>query len=89
MATNSSLFIAVGREYRELRTPDLRIFGWFALKDHFVGVVANDATYVKEHDLYQGYIGEVVRFRDGLQLDDPKFIPGEEAKDVVSRYNFA
>jgi len=78
-----------GRGVWELRTPDLRVFGWFPLKDHFVGVVGNDATYIKQHNLYEGYIGEVVRFRDALDLDEPKFIPGEEAKDVVSNYNFA
>ena len=78
-----------GRGIWELRASDLRVFGWFPLKDHFVGVAANDATYVKKHNLYEGYIGEVVRFRDRLDLDHPKFIPGEQAKDVVSNYNFS
>jgi hypothetical protein len=73
----------------ELRTDDLRVFGWFPLKDHFVGVVANDATIIKQHGLYTGYIGEVVRFRDQLNLDEPKFIQSREARDVVSNYNFA
>lgn len=77
-----------GQGVWELRTPDLRIFGWFPLKDHFVGVVANDATYIKDHGLYEGYIGEVVRFRKNLDLDEPKFIPAIEAKHVVSNYNF-
>jgi hypothetical protein len=78
-----------GRGVWELRTQDVRVFGWFPIKDHFVGVAGNDATFIKEHDLYEGYIGEVVRFREGLDLDEPKFIPGEEARDVVSNYNFA
>jgi hypothetical protein len=65
------------------------VFGWFPIKDHFVGVAANDATYIKQHQLYAGYIGEVVRFRDQLNLDAPKFIRSEEAKDVVSNYNFS
>ena len=78
-----------GQGVWELRTPDLRVFGWFPAKDHFVGVVANDATYIKQHQLYAGYIGEVVRFRDQLNLDTPKFIQSEEAKDVVSNYNFS
>jgi hypothetical protein len=73
----------------ELRTDDLRVFGWFPIKDHFVGVVADDATYIKQHRLYAGYIGEVVRFRNQLDLDEPKFIQSEEAKDVVSNYNFS
>jgi hypothetical protein len=78
-----------GRGVWELRTPDLRVFGWFPIKDHFVGVVANDASYIKDHGLYPGYIGEVIRFRDQLNLDEPKFIRSEGAKDVVSNYNFA
>jgi|SRR5665213_847612 len=77
-----------GQGVWELRTGDIRVFGWFPLKDHFIGVVANDATYIKKHNLYEGYIGEVVRFREQLNLDEPKFIPSEEAKDVVSNYNF-
>jgi hypothetical protein len=38
----------------ELKTPDLRIFGWFPLKNHFIAVVANDADFIKRHDLYAG-----------------------------------
>lgn len=77
-----------GQGVWELRTEDIRVFGWFALKDHFVGVSGNDATFIKNHQLYGGYIGEVVRFREALQLDEPKFVIGEEARDVVSNYNF-
>lgn len=81
-------------ELRTLRTttkvtPDLRVFGWFPLKDHFVAVVANDATYIKRHSLYEGYIGEVVRFRNQLNLDEPKFIQSERPQDVVSNYSQA
>lgn len=70
----------------ELRTPDIRVFGWFPLLDHFIGVVANDATYIKKYRLYEGYIGEVVRYRDHLDLDNPKFIQSERPQDVVSNY---
>ena len=76
-----------GQGVWELRTPDIRVFGWFPLRDHFVGVVANDATFIKKHDLYDGYIGEVVRFRDQLNLDQPKFIQSERPQDVVSNYS--
>jgi hypothetical protein len=70
----------------ELKTPDLRLFGWFNKKDHFIGHAADTASKIKAHDLYAGYIGEVVRFRDGLPLDEPKFIPGDNPNDVVSNY---
>jgi hypothetical protein len=73
----------------ELKTADVRIFGWFAKKDCFVGVVMHDATYVKAHDLYQGLVGEVVRFRDSLDLDEPKFVKGDHPNDVVSDWTFS
>lgn len=78
-----------GQGVWELKTADLRIFGWFPLKNHFIAVVANDAGFIKTHDLYAGYIGEVVRFRDKLNLDEPKFIKREDVKNVVSNYNFS
>lgn len=77
-----------GQGVWEFRTADLRVFGWFPLRDHFIAVAANDATFIKDHDLYPGYIGEVVRFRDHLNLDEPKYIQSEDPRDVVSNYNF-
>ena len=71
----------------ELKTGDVRIFGWFHTKDHFIGVVADDAYRIKLHDLYFGYVGEVVRFRDALDLDEPKFIPGENPYAVLSNFD--
>ncbi len=72
----------------ELKTADLRIFGWFPCKDHFIGVVADTAYRCKKHDLYAGYAGETVRFRDKLDLDQPKFIPGDDPHAVVSNLNY-
>lgn len=68
----------------ELKTGDVRIFGWFPTKDHFIGVVAHDAYRVKYYDLYHGLVGEVVRYRDALDLDQPKFLPGDDPHAVVS-----
>lgn len=70
-----------------LKMPDLRVFGWFYVKDCFIGVVADTAERVKKHNLYHGYRGEVVRFRDHLDLDEPKFIPGTDPDDVISNYD--
>jgi hypothetical protein len=72
----------------ELKTADLRMIGWFPHKDCFVAVVADTADRVKKYNLYQGYIGEVVRFRDALDLDEPKFVAGEDPKNVVSDFNY-
>lgn len=72
----------------ELKTADLRVFGWFYEVDCFVGVVADAAHHVKEHNLYSGYCGEVVSFRDKIDLDEPKFLPGELPNDVVSNFDY-
>lgn len=67
----------------ELKTPDTRIFGWFPLKDHFIAAYGDDASRVKDHNLYGGYRDSVVRLRDELQLDEPKFVTGR-IDDVIS-----
>jgi hypothetical protein len=70
----------------ELKTADVRLFGWFCNFDWFVGAAIDEAWRVKEHDLYAGYREEVIRFRSGLDLNDPKFIPGGEPVNVVSNF---
>ncbi len=70
----------------EFKTADLRLFGWFPLKDCFIGHAADQTDHIKLHKLYHGYAGEVARFRDKLDLDEPKFVPGEDPNDVVSAY---
>lgn len=72
----------------ELKTPDLRIFGWFAQPDTFIGHRADTADRIKLHGLYNGYIGEVDRFRNALDLNPPKFIAGSNPNAVVSNYSF-
>lgn len=68
----------------ELKTVDIRVFGWFAHRDCYVAVRGDHADRVKDHDLYAGYRDEVVRLRDQLDLDEPKYAPGDSADDVVS-----
>lgn len=72
----------------ELKTDDIRVFGWFKEKDCFVGAVADDAFKIKKHDLYRGYANVTTkRFRDGLDLDDPKFVAGDDPHAVVSNFD--
>jgi hypothetical protein len=71
----------------ELKTPDLRLFGWFHVKDCFIGWRCENADYVKTHNLYYGLAGEAAQFRDQLDLDAPKFVPGEDPNAVVSNYS--
>jgi hypothetical protein len=72
----------------ELKTSDVRVFGFFHVKDWFVGVVADDANKIKRHGLYPGYANEVVRYRNTLNLDNPKYVSGDDPNDVVSNYDF-
>src|SRR5262245_4858060 len=40
----------------ELKTADLRIFGWFWKKDCFIATNLELAAYIKRHDLYRGFL---------------------------------
>ena len=72
----------------ELKTPDVRFFGWFPVRDCFVGVALNTAYNVKNHNLYAGYAGEVERYRNLLSLDEPKFVQGDDPNAVVSNFDY-
>jgi hypothetical protein len=61
----------------ELKTLDVRIFGWFHVKRCFVIANVDTAFRCKENDLYHGYKTDSIRRRDRLDLDGPKFIIGE------------
>ena len=77
-----------GSSVWELKTADLRVFGWFHTIDCFIGVVANTAQKVKDHNLYNGHLNEVIHFRQNLDLDHPKSIEGKEPKNVVSNFAY-
>lgn len=78
----------------ELKTTDLRFFGWFYCRDVFIVTDVKDATFVKHGppgikiagSLYPGFGSEVVRRRNELDLDPPKFVEGKHPEDVVSNY---
>ncbi|MBB3401761.1 hypothetical protein FHT84_001993 [Rhizobium sp. BK289] len=68
----------------ELKTVDLRIFGWFAMRDCFVAVFGDWADHVKDHDLYRGYRLEVRRLRRELGVGDALCVEGVNPEDVIS-----
>ena len=72
----------------ELKTPDLRVFGWFHVRDCFIAVSGQLTQTIKEHNLYRGLANEAVHLRDRLDLDNPKFVAGTDPNDVVSNYTF-
>lgn len=68
----------------ELKTADLRLFGWFVRKDCFVVSDCETALKVKENTMYKPYCQQAVRLRDQLNLNEPKFITGDNPDDVIS-----
>lgn len=68
----------------ELRTTDTRLFGWFHQNDCFVAVFADETEHVHKHSLHTGYRNEIVRLRNALELDEPKFVAGVEEDDVLT-----
>lgn len=68
----------------ELKTPDIRIFGWFMLKDCFVAVFGNWADTIKDHDLYRGYRVAIRRLRRELGVEETLCVKGKTPDDVLS-----
>jgi hypothetical protein len=68
----------------ELKTADLRIFGWFMVKDCFVAVFGDWADRIKDHDLYRGYRLEVRRMRRELGMEDTLCVEGIDPGEVLS-----
>jgi hypothetical protein len=68
----------------ELKTPDLRVFGWFMRKDCFVAVFGNWTDTIKDHDLYRGYRIAIRRLRRELGVDETLCVRGVAPSDVLS-----
>jgi hypothetical protein len=68
----------------ELRPTDVRIFGWFPERDAFLVTNVDMKNRVVSKGLYPHYCREAISFRDGLDLDAPKFLTGVEPRDVIS-----
>jgi hypothetical protein len=66
----------------EMRSLALRVFGWAPCENHFIAVEGAAVGACKDHELYQGFRGSVIRFRDALPLDTPKFHTGGTVQDV-------
>ncbi len=85
--------LAYGSEYHpldplashvwELKTPDIRLFGWFPKRRHFVIVRWQLKDCLKKHSDYAPYVREVVEFRNALDLDEPKAVVGVTRNEVI------
>lgn len=67
----------------ELKTPDVRLFGWFPKRAIIVFVCGALKENVKKFDNYTPFIQEVIAFRDALDLDHPKAITGVGRHEVL------
>jgi hypothetical protein len=67
----------------ELKSEDMRIMGWFPLKGVFVAVLGEMRKNLKPFSAYAPFIAQVVAFRNGLALDEPKTTSGVSAHDVL------
>lgn len=72
----------------ELKTDDVRFFGWFPDKDNFVIATVGYADMVKDGK-YASFISTALFRRKDLALNDGKFIQGEEPNNVISHFHTA
>lgn len=72
----------------ELKTLDLRPFGWFPRKDTFICCSIDFATRIKALKLYPGYRNEIVHFRKNLDLSPPKSVTGANPNGVLTNISF-
>ena len=85
--------MAYGQQYKkldplaqhvwEIKTPDVRLIGWFARKSCFIVVRAEMKKQLLQFKLYQPLIQSTVAFRTALDLDPPKEIAGVRHDDVL------
>jgi hypothetical protein len=69
----------------ELKTPDVRIFGWFPAMNHFVAHMGEAKANLPDWDDYRPYVDEVVRFRNSLVGFLPTHVTGGMSNVVSNR----
>lgn len=68
----------------EIKTDEVRVFGWVPHKDAFICCYGDSKDLIQLHGLYGRYIAQTVFVRDNMNLDEPKCIESREVGDVVS-----
>ncbi len=68
----------------EIKTDDVRIFGWVPQKDAFVCCYGDSADQIKLLDLYSRYVAQTSYVRHEIDLDEPKCCQSKEYGDVIS-----
>ena len=84
VGTRFKALVHLGDGVWELKTADVRLFGWFTQKDCFVVSDCDSKYRILKLGLVRPYSEQAVRFRENLDLDEPKFVPGDNPDDVIS-----
>lgn len=71
----------------ELKTPDIRIFGWVPKRDHLICTFGDSKDEIELRNKYGRYIAQTSYVRQQLDLDSPKCIESKEYDDVLSDAN--
>ncbi len=77
----------------ELKTPELRLFGWFPKNDVFICASIATLDDIKingkpNKEAVNNQRKKVSFVRSKLPLDEPKYIPGREPEDVLSACDY-
>lgn len=68
----------------EMKSDDVRIFGWVPNMNSFVCCFGDLKDTIILNNSYGAYIARTVYVREHIGLDEPRFIPSREHVDVVS-----
>lgn len=71
----------------ELKTIDIRIFGWIPQKNFFICTFGDLADEIKLRNQYGTNIAKTVYVRNNLNLDEPKYVNSVEYENVISTKN--
>ncbi|MCK1682155.1 hypothetical protein IVA87_22735 [Bradyrhizobium sp. 147] len=71
----------------ELKTLDVRVFGWFAAKDCMVIDSGCDVKPLKARQLaYSGFINQTAYIRKSLGFTSKEYIQGTDPNDILSKF---
>lgn len=71
----------------ELKTDDVRIFGWVPKRDVFICCYGDGKQTIVNYDSYGRYAAQTDYVRRQMDLDEPKYLETERYTDVLSTKN--
>ena len=68
----------------EIKTDDIRIFGWIPRRDAFICCFGDLKSEIEIFRKYGLYIARTKYVRENMNLDEPKCVEGKDYNDVIS-----